>query len=146
MNGNSYKVHRVATGEQTIKQHDDVSFYNSTASTGTLATPRTTWESMCAYQVHERVLFQNTFCVRPFRQQISSILWCTLIVYIQVLQSAWQSTKYSSCANVGLLRLPSMANRIQLAVLADLSVRSHRRLIVFFIINKNNIWKKVSQT
>ena len=24
---------------------DDVSFYNSTASTGTLATPRTTWES-----------------------------------------------------------------------------------------------------
>ena len=32
-------------GNATVHDDDDVSFYNSTASTWTLATPRTTWES-----------------------------------------------------------------------------------------------------
>ena len=32
---------------------DDVSFYNSTASTWTLATPRTTWESVLSLPLPE---------------------------------------------------------------------------------------------
>ena len=41
-------------GTQLLQlRHDDVSFYNSTASSWTLATPRTTWESVLSLPLPE---------------------------------------------------------------------------------------------
>ena len=70
---------------------DDVSFYNSTASTWTLATPRTTWEFMSLIMqesIHKIPASQKDLIQFWHQQQHDCCTWARLFLVIDQLANA----------------------------------------------------------
>ena len=89
-------LRKPSLGHGHIKPQDrvtcpiDVSFYNSTASTWTLATPRTTWESLISILSY----FDNTILYDKTHQQILGWIGRHDVVTIQTWCTAGKTVSY----------------------------------------------------